>query len=315
MSQITRDLLLVRPRHFGPNPETAATNAFQAASGGSHAGIAQRAAVEFEDMARCLRVAGARPLVADDTDVPAKPDAVFPNNWLSFHEDGSVVLYPMAAPNRRFERRLDIVREIGERSQFAISRIIDLAGLEERGAFLEGTGSLVLDRENGVAYAALSARTHPQALAEFTRRTGIEAVSFRTRDAHGLPVYHTNVMLSIGRRFALVCAEVIADTREKHRVVAALRSTGRCVIEIGAAQMRSFAGNVLEVEAGRERSILVMSTRAAGVYTPHQMSLLREHCDIVAVSLDTIESVGGGSARCMLAEIFLPRVADGEPPR
>lgn len=307
MSQITRDVLLVRPRRFGPNPETLSTNVFQVPVLEDEFELAAMALQEFDAMVDGLSATGIRALVCQDTDFPSKPDAVFPNNWVSFHDDASVVLYPMAAANRRPERRIEVIRQVQESGCFRVDRLLDLSHLEARGIFLEGTGSLVFDRKGGVAYAGLSSRTHPLAVAEFSRQTGIQVVTFHTRDEQGQPIYHTNVMLSIGCHFAVLCADAICDQADRARVIKMLDESGRRVIEISFTQFRQFAGNVLELAAEGQRSVVVMSTRAAAAFSPEQSAVMQECSDLLMVPLDSIERVGGGSARCMLAEIFLPR--------
>ncbi len=302
-TQITRDVLLVRPRCFRPNADTAASNRFQQSTELPAEDIARRAIAEFDGLVAGLEAAGVRPVVAEDTAEPAKPDAVFPNNWVSFHEDATVVLYPMEAPSRRPERRTDIVELVASRAGFSVSRIVDLSPLERRGQYLEGTGSLILDRPERVAYAALSSRTHPDAVARFAAELGFETVCFNTRDETGMPLYHTNVMLSIGATLVVVCAEVIADPRQRRTVLERLRASGREVLEISPAQMRGFAANVLELSTGG-RPVVAMSDTARRAFGVGELDRIGARADIMAVPVPTIEQVGGGSVRCMLAEIF-----------
>ena len=245
-SYAARNLLMVRPATFGPNAQTAGSNAFQQPVAGGDAVLRGLAQQEFDDLVIALRATGANPVVVADTATPEKPDAVFPNNWVSFHEDGSVILYPMEAPNRRPERRRDVLTQLASLGLLRLDRLLDLSALEQRGLFLEGTGSLVMDHRSGRAYAALSSRTHVDAVAEFTRRTGMDVLTFHTADGAGRPLYHTNVMLSIGARFAVVCAEVIAVAAEREALLRELAATGRDIVEISAAQMRDFAANILE---------------------------------------------------------------------
>ena len=245
-----------------------------------------------------------RPIVAEDTAEPAKPDAVFPNNWVSFHEDGTIVLYPMEAASRRPERRRDVVDFAAGMAGFRVSRIVDLSPLEQRGLYLEGTGSLILDHRERVAYAALSSRTHAAAVAEFGRQLGYEAVTFDTRDEAGVPLYHTNVMLSIGETFVVICAGAIPDLRQRRAVLDRLMASGRDVLAIDAAQMRAFAANILEL-ATDGRPVIAMSDTAREALGARELARLGDNADIMAVPVPTIEHVGGGSVRCMLAEVFL----------
>lgn len=252
-----------------------------------------------------LRAAGIRPVVAEDTQEPPKPDAVFPNNWVSFHGDGTVVLYPMQALNRRAERRIDVVEFATRASGFRVERLVDLSPLEGRGQYLEGTGSLVLDRRERVAYAALSERTHAVAVAEFGRQLGYRTVTFHTRDDAGMPLYHTNVMLSIGQNFAVICPEVIADARERREVLGRLADTGREIVPIDLAQMKAFAANILELATDGGRPVIAMSESASEALDPAGLARLGIAADIMAVAVPVIERIGGGSVRCMLAEIPL----------
>lgn len=297
---------MIRPSCFGRNAETAASNAFQQVFSAAPDTVRANAIAEFDGAVAALREAGVRVFVADDVDEPAKPDAVFPNNWASFHENGDVILYPLSAASRRPERRPEIVDWLGREGGFRVRRVVDLSWLEANGEYLEGTGSLVLDRLSNVGYAAISSRTRPVALREFTRQTGIEVVSFRTSDGRGRPVYHTNVILSIGTRFAVVCADAVAGTVERDRLLHRLAATGRRIIEIDLSQMHCFAGNVLELETDGRGAVIAMSTAARDAFSASQLEVLEQCARPVVFPLDTIERVGGGSARCMLAEIFLP---------
>jgi hypothetical protein len=305
MIQSARNVLMIRPRCFGPNAQTAASNAFQQSVREPFEVARASATAEFDAMVGALRAAGVTVLVIDDTDTPPKPDAVFPNNWVSFHANGDVIVYPLQAANRRPERRTEIVEQVAAQGGFRLVSIVDLSWLEERGHYLEGTGSLVLDHPANLAYAALSARTHPAALSEFARQTGFEVLSFETRDATGRPIYHTNVILSIGGRCAVVCAEAIASRQDRERVLGRIAGSGRTIIEISLAQAGCFAGNVLELDTTNGPR-MVMSETALAAFTATQLRVLGESVRPLAVPLATIERVGGGSARCMLAEIFLP---------
>ncbi|UCG72801.1 MAG: amidinotransferase [Chromatiales bacterium] len=293
---------MIRPRHFGVNPQTAASNSFQQADS-TGAELAARAAREVDDCAHALAAAGVTPLIFDDTDAPAKPDAVFPNNWVSFHASGRIVLYPMLAPNRRVERRPDILHALTARG-YRWHETIDLSELERRGLALEGTGSLVFDRPRGFAFAALSSRTHRAALAEFAARTGYRVLEFHTA-FRGQPVYHTNVMLALGRQFAVICDEIIPAPAERDAVIAQLEASGRDVIRIDAGQMACFAANLLELDAETGPVIALSTTALAGLRTA-QRRRLEAHGRLLPVAVPAVES-DGGSLRCMLAEVFLPR--------
>lgn len=306
MAQTTCNVLMIRPSCFGANAETAASNAFQRACSAGPDTIRSDAMAEFDGAVEALRAAGVRVFVAGDVDEPAKPDAVFPNNWVSFHENGDVILYPLEAQSRRPERRPEIVDWVRREGGFRVRRVVDLSWLEVQGEYLEGTGSLVLDRPANVAYAALSSRTSPVALREFARQTGIEVVSFGTSDGRGRPVYHTNVILSIGTRFAVVCADAVVGSAERDRLLRHLAATGRLIIEIDLSQMRRFAGNVLELETDGGDAVIAMSAAARDAFSAAQLAMLEQCARPVVFPLDTIEQVGGGSARCMLAEILLP---------
>ena len=301
--QTTAHVLMVRPRAFAANRQTASTNVFQLRARAAGAELHERAVAEVDAVAERLAAVGVEPLVFDDTDLPRKPDAVFPNNWVSFHSSGRVVLYPMLAPNRRTERRADILAALEARGWYW-AEIVDLTAFESRHVALEGTGSLVLDRCRRVAFAALSGRTHRPALAEFARRTGYRAVTFRTQ-SRGQPVYHTNVMLALGCRFAVVCAAAIDDPGERRLVLDELQATGREVIPIDTGQMGDFAANLLELDA-HGHPLIALSTRALTTFTVAQRRRLEAHGELLAVPLPAVEA-GGGSLRCMLAEIFPPR--------
>jgi hypothetical protein len=306
-SQITAHIVLVRPHFFGPNAETSASNFFQQTPTKSAKDIRTLAVTEFDRLVQALVTAGAKPIVFEDTDSPIKPDAIFPNNWASFHADGTVFLYPMESPGRRAERRTDIVESLSDEKGFRVREIIDLSPSEDRGIFLEGTGSMVLDRPHRVAYAALSSRTHMTALADFAQHASYEICAFEAVDSNGGVIYHTNVMMNIGERFAVICAAAIIDTEKREAVLARLAATGREVIEISVAQMESFAGNILELATASDSSIIVMSQSAHVAMSNRQLESLARYGHILPIPIDTIERVGGGSVRCMMAEIFLPR--------
>jgi hypothetical protein len=306
--QSTRAVLMVRPAQFGFNPQTAGTNLFQRAD--PHADDAERQSrvlAEFDGLAAALSRAGVQVIAAADSADPPKPDALFPNNWVSFHGDGSVVLYPMLAPNRRLERREDLIAQVAREGSFRIVRTVDLSHREAEGKFLEGTGSLVLDRAAHVAYACLSPRTDLDVLGEFAQLLDYELMTFDAEDG-GAPIYHTNVLMAVGTRFAVICAESIGNPQHRDAVVSKLAATGHEIIEISLAQMRSFAGNLLELEGARGRLIAVSGT-AWSALDARQRRQLESHGEIIAADIATIERLGGGSVRCMLAEIHLPRRA------
>lgn len=302
---------MVRPAAFGFNPETAASNAFQQAPEGYATADSDAARMppeilrEFDALAQALRGAGVRVVVADDTPEPVKPDAVFPNNWLSSHADGTVVLYPMLAANRRQERRADLIHRLTRDEAFRVLQTIDLSYREAEGKFLEGTGSLVLDRVTRTAYACLSPRTDLDVLAEFALRLDYEVLAFAATDGAGMPVYHTNVMMAVGTQFAVICAEAISNPQHRAAVLARLAATNHAIIAISLAQMRLFAGNLLEL-ATATGHVIALSTTAWAALDAEQRLALQLHGEILAVEIPTIERLGGGGVRCMLAEIHLP---------
>jgi hypothetical protein len=301
-------VLMVRPAHFGFNPDTAATNAFQRPDTTGGAAAAGRA--EFDGLAAALKGEGVRLCIVDDTPDPLKPDALFPNNWVSFHEDGTVVLYPLQAASRRPERRRDVVDAVVERLGFRVSRLLDLTHHERDGRCLEGTGSLVLDHRQRVAYACRSPRTDESVIAEWSREVGYEPITFDAVDRSGMPIYHTNVLMSLGERAAIVGFGAIAEP-DRGRVRERLVSSGRELIEIGPSGIERFAGNVLELatydEALGEYRVLVMSAAARHALPEASFARIAACTDGVLVApVPTIERLGGGSVRCMLAEVFLP---------
>jgi hypothetical protein len=304
---VTDHVLMVRPRAFGPNSETAASNAFQDPISEPAGAVHERALREFESARQALSAAGVFVEVIEDTAAPAKPDAIFPNNWFSTHDDGTVVVYPLTSPLRRAERRPDVLAHLSRRFGFTGKRLIDLTSLEDDGLYLEGTGSLVLDRTRRVAFACLSPRTTEGALQEFSRQTAFEVVPFHACDEKGVAIYHTNVMMSLGENFALACLDAIRDARERQMIESRLRAHNDLVLEISLAQMRRFAGNILELSTAG-RNLLALSTRALSALGNEQRSLLEQRVQLLALPVPTIENVGGGGVRCMLAELFLPRM-------
>ena len=302
-SQAGRSVLLVRPASFGFNPETAASNAFANAAGENAAVAVLR---EFDAVAQRLIGAGVEVLVLEDAPDPPKPDAIFPNNWVSFHADGTMVLYPMESPTRRREREPERLATLLRESGFDIRRTVDLSHHERHGRFLEGTGSLVLDRPGRRAFANLSPRTDPHVIADFDDRMDYATLLFDARDRSGMRIYHTNVLLSLGTRFAVLCTEAVA---EEYRTVLIdeIEATGRTVIEVDFEQLRSFACNVIELESDRRDPVIAISAAARASLRPDQLERLESFGELLDVAIPTIESVGGGSIRCMIADIHLPR--------
>jgi hypothetical protein len=302
-SQGAAAVLMVRPASFGFNSETAASNAFQLSPSGDVGDAALR---EFDALCAALAHAGIKVLVAEDSAEPIKPDALFPNNWVSFHADGTLVLYPMLAENRRRERRAEII-ELVRAAGFRVRRIVDLTPHEAAGRYLEGTGSLVLDRAAGVAYAGLSARTDRAVVDEFARALHYESLVFESRDGHGRPIYHTNVFMSVGTSFAVLCGDALRVPAERSAVRDRLETSGHEVVDISLSQMQCFAANVLEL-AAPDGPLLIMSRTARAALAPGQLRTLEKHAALLAADIPTIERVGGGGVRCMLAEIHLPAV-------
>jgi hypothetical protein len=302
-------VLMVRPASFGWNPQTAASNAFQSASGESGGTLQQSAVLsEFDALADALQRAGVEVLIAADSPEPPKPDAIFPNNWVSFHHDGTIALYPLLAPNRRCERREEIIEQVVREGSFRVSRLVDLSHREAEQKYLEGTGSLVLDRAHRVAYACPSPRTDLDVLGEFAQQLDYELMTFEALDGAQRAVYHTNVVMAIGAGFAVVCGDSIVNAEHRAAVFAKLRATGHDIVDISLRQMGDFAGNVLEL-APEKGNLIALSTTALQSLTPTQRRLLESHADLVAVSIPNIEHFGGGGVRCMLAEIHLPKRA------
>lgn len=307
MRTTTSTILMIRPVRFGSNPQTAESNRFQkfgeTAGDGSVQALAR---TEFDRMVETLRGEGVEVLVFEDTPEPHTPDSIFPNNWLTTHADGTLITYPMEAENRRGERREDVIEGLRRRHGFRVDRRIDFHEHETAGRILEGTGSLVLDRRNRTAYACLSSRTDEGLLNEWCELTGYRPVSFRAVD-RGADIYHTNVMMCIGDGFAVVCLDSIPDDGERGTVAESLESNGLEVVAISADQMRAFAGNMLAVADREGRQVLAMSQRAREALEADQVARLERHARLVSSPIPTIEDCAGGSVRCMMAEIFLPR--------
>jgi hypothetical protein len=301
---------MVRPKHFGYNAQTAVTNRFQQPGLDARTDVAHRALAEFDAFAAALAAEGVAVCVVPDSDAPPKPDAVFPNNWVSFHADGTVVLYPMHAENRRAERREAIIDAVVRDTGFVVNRRLDLTAHEKAGRYLEGTGSLVLDHVARVAYACRSPRTDEGLARDWAREMNYDLEIFTAADESGTPIYHTNVALHIGTRIVVAALDAIAPA-DRGRVEQRLRDTGRDIVAIDHAEMHAFAGNMLEVGSWDEYlgdfTILVMSETARNALATAKYVRLYSSVDaVLAVPVDVIERHGGGSVRCMLAEVFLP---------
>lgn len=301
--QTTSNLLMIRPVAFGLNIQTADSNAFQNKKASQEA-VQEKALAEFDAFVVKLRSHGIDVTVTEDTLKPHTPDSIFPNNWISFHDDGSIYLYPMQAENRRLERRDDLIDVLSKR--FSITEINDLSFTEERGEFLEGTGSMVLDRSKKLAYACLSIRTQQKVLDIFCRESGFEAVTFKAVDQNGKAIYHTNVMMCVGDKFVVICLDSIPNKVEKANVVKIINDSEKEIIEISLDQMNQFAGNMLQLVNRERKSFLVMSARAHNALNKIQLNTIAKYAEILSSPLTTIEDNGGGSARCMMAEIHLP---------
>jgi hypothetical protein len=308
MRQTTDTLLMVRPVAFRMNEQTAINNYYQKVIDNLlPETVNAKAQQEFDAFVEKLRTAGINVVVVDSTLDPDTPDSVFPNNWISFHENGDVALYPMFAENRRLERREDIL-DLLEDQGFAIENIVDYTSAEEDGYFLEGTGSIVLDRQNHKAYCALSPRADEELLIEYCEDFEYTPIIFEAfHDVNGerKAIYHTNVMMCIGETFAVICADCIDDKKERKMVLQNLKDDGKEIILLTEAQLNNFAGNMLQVNGANNKSYLVMSNSAYQSLTKDQISKIEKHSEILSSSLDTIEACGGGSARCMMAEVFL----------
>lgn len=304
--QTTCHLLMIRPRHFGYNEETAHDNAFQMQDNSLNPfDIQQNALKEFDNFVALLRAAGVYVTVIEDSEAPRKTDAVFPNNWISTHGDGTLITYPMYAPSRRTERRTAILEQLKE--TFLVQNKITLEHHEDEQRYLESTGSMILDRTNKMVYACHSSRTDEKVLDEFCQKMSYRKILFHAVDEHGMPIYHTNVMMALGIDFVIICIEAIRDAAEKKRVITQFEQTGKTIFSITFAQMAAFAGNMLQIQNKQGDSFLVMSQRAyESLDATTHITKLHRHTSILYSPLGTIEKYGGGSARCMMAEIFLP---------
>ena len=302
--QTTDSLLMIRPASFGFNEQTASSNAFQKPLGNLSAEeIRRRAQTEFDNLVEILRAHEINVFVVEDTPVPPKPDAVFPNNWISFHHDGTVFLYPMLSEKRNAERRADIIATL--RQNFQIEKTIDLAAGEI--GILEGTGSMVCDHVNRVIYSCLSPRTDENLLKRFASMIDYEPIVFHCLDGDGAEIYHTNVVMCVGETLAVICLDTIKNSDERNLVIRKLAETNHEVIGISVAQMNCFAGNMLEVRNNQNKIFLLMSASARESLTGEQTAKIESHAKILSANIETIETIGGGSVRCMLAEIFARR--------
>lgn len=305
--QTTDTVLMIEPIAFGYNAETAENNYFQIEQEGLD--IQEKALQEFKAFVEKLRNKGINVITIKDTVDPHTPDSIFPNNWVSFHNDGKVVLYPMFASNRRVERREDIIENIKSQG-FEVAEVADWSFPEIQGHFLEGTGSMIFDHDNKLAYGSVSLRLDEQLFREFCEKYGFAPIvfhSYQTVGSERLPIYHTNVMMCVADRFVVICLDCIDDDLERSKVIETIKNSGKEIIEISEEQMQQFAGNMLQVQNKNGEKFLIMSETAYKSLNQDQISNIEKYCEIIFSDLSTIETNGGGSARCMLAEVFLPK--------
>lgn len=303
--QTSAHIMMVRPASFGFNEQTAESNAFQTNDTSlSQEQINTQAIAEFDAMVAQLRSVGLHVHLVEDSPLPIKPDAIFPNNWVSFHDNGTVITYPMFSPNRQTEIREDVLEEM--EANFVVKKRIRFNRFTEKQLFLEGTGSMILDRDNRIVYACLSARTEENLLYNFAEWADYEPVLFLAVDSSDLEIYHTNVMMSVGESFAIICLDSIKEAADRVMVRAKLEKTNKEIIDISYEQMLSFAGNMLQVSNALGETYLVMSEQALKSLNNRQIEAIESHTKILACKIDTIENYGGGSVRCMMAEVFLP---------
>ena len=303
--QTTDTVLMIEPVAFGFNEQTAVNNYFQVQQEGN---VQDKALKEFNDFVEKLRAKDINVITIKDTLEPKTPDSIFPNNWVSFHADGKVVLYPMFAENRRLERRDDIINQIKE--QFEVTEVIDYSGAEKDNLFLEGTGSMIFDHDNKLAYGSVSLRLDEGLFRKFCSDFGFQPVvfhSYQTAGEERLPIYHTNVMMCVADQFVVICLDCIDDESERNNVIETIKNSGKELIEISEDQMQNFAGNMLQVQNKSGEKFLVMSESAYKSLNRDQVSAIEKYCEIIYSDLEVIETNGGGSARCMLAEVFLPK--------
>jgi hypothetical protein len=300
--QITSHLLMIRPVNFTFNAETAVNNAFQAAR--ENGNVQQQALQEFDELVNVLKNNGVDVTVIDDTPEPFTPDSIFPNNWISFHHNGTICLYPMFAENRRLERNSQIIQTL--RQKFKIHKSIDFSFYENEKHFLEGTGSMVLDRDDRIAYACLSPRTDEKVLKDFGKTMGYKCVAFNAVDGNDNAIYHTNVMMCVAEQYVVININTIHSKEEREKVIETIKDSRKDLVKISDEQMQHFAGNMLQIKNISGEKLLVMSTQAYESLEPDQIKKLSRYNKIIHSKLNTIESNGGGSARCMIAEIHLP---------
>lgn len=298
-------ILMVRPAGFGYNAETAANNAFQSNVSLSSSQIQQRAVEEFDAFVSALRDKGIEVTVVQDTDSPIKPDAIFPNNWFCTLEDGTVAVFPMFAANRRVERRPEIIDQLKE--NYKVENVEDWTNYETKNLFLEGTGSMIMDHESKIIYACLSPRTDETVLKEFAQKHDYTVLQFHSQDENGIDIYHTNVIMNVGEHYAVICLESLRDNVERHAISKLLTDTGHEVIPITLQQVRAYAGNMLQVKNKNGEKFTILSLQAYNSLTQEQKQMLEKHTTLLPINIDMIETVGGGSVRCMLAEIFLEK--------
>ncbi|MDN5627666.1 MAG: arginine deiminase-related protein [Weeksellaceae bacterium] len=301
--QTTDTVLMIEPVAFGYNEQTAVNNYFQVQQEGN---VQEKALREFNSFVEKLRSKGITVITIKDTISPKTPDSIFPNNWVSFHRDGKVVLYPMFAENRRLERRQDILEQI--KSQFKVEEIIDFSASERDNRFLEGTGSMIFDHDNKIAYGSVSLRLDEDLFRKFCAEFGFRPMvfhSYQTAGEERLPIYHTNVMMCVADKFVVICLDCIDDELEREKVIETIKNSGKELIEISEEQMQNFAGNMLQVHNNVGEKFLIMSQSAYRSLKPEQVAAIEKYCEIIYSDLETIETSGGGSARCMLAEVFL----------
>lgn len=302
--QLTSNIMMIRPHNFGFNEQTAETNKFQKKTNSL---VSSHALNEFNNAVKTLRTNNINILIFDDLIDVDTPDSVFPNNWISFHSDGTVIVYPMLAMNRRKERRPDVIQSLSTIYGFYCSKVIDLTLYENKNKFLEGTGSLVLDRTNKLAYACLSERTNEEVINKFCKELGYTAIKFHAYDSTGFPIYHTNVMMALGEKFVMICLDSIKDKNEKEWVITSIKKSGKDIIPLSNDQILNFAGNALEVLDKDGNKKLILSKKAFNSLLKEQKDEIEKYCEIIKIDVSTIEECGGGSIRCMLAEIFLPQ--------
>jgi hypothetical protein len=301
--QTTNSILLIRPNCFQYNAETENTNLFQQQLADNKENITKKAIEEFNIFAQLLINNGIDVIIINDTPKPEKPDAVFPNNWISFHENGKIILYPMMAENRRVERRYDIIEQLEH--QFFVNQIKDLSHFEQEFKYLEGTGSVVFDRINKKAFACLSPRTNKEILYKLCDEIEYQPVCFQALDDNGNEIYHTNVMMCLGTYFAVVCLATIKDEQDKKNLIDELEKSKKEIIDIDVEQMKNFAGNMLELQDNKGKALIVLSQTALICLKTNQLNTLKKYGELLPLNVSTIEKIGGGSVRCMIAEIFL----------